>query len=52
MLGLKEKYLVELTKSKFRNHFDPILERASKNAHITDEYVGEINNLKPNRARI
>jgi hypothetical protein len=46
MLGLKENDLVELTKSEFLKHFDPILERASKTAHITDEDVEEINKLK------
>jgi hypothetical protein len=48
MPGLKEKYFVELTKSEFLSHFNPILERASKTAHITDEDVEEINNLKIN----
>jgi len=28
MLGLKEKDFVELTKSEFLSHFNPILERA------------------------
>ena len=46
MPGLKEKHLVELTKSEFLSHFNPILERASKTAHITDEDVEEINKLK------
>ena len=46
MPGLKEKYFVELTKSEFLSHFNPILERASKTAHITDEDVEEINKLK------
>jgi len=46
MLGLNEKDLVELTKSEFLNHFNSILERASKTAHITDEDVEEINKLK------
>ena len=46
MLGLKEKDFVELTKSEFLSHFNPILERASKTAHITDEDVEEINKLK------
>jgi bifunctional DNA-binding transcriptional regulator/antitoxin component of YhaV-PrlF toxin-antitoxin module len=46
MLGLKEKDFVELTKSEFLSHFNSILERASKNAHITDEDVGKINKFK------
>jgi hypothetical protein len=46
MLGLKEKDFVELTKSEFLSHFKPILERASKTAHITDEDIEEINKLK------
>ena len=46
MLGLKEKDFVELTKSEFLSHFNPILERASKTAHITDEDVDEMNLLK------
>ena len=46
MLGLKEKDFVELTKSEFLSHFNPILERTSKTAHITDEDVEEINKLK------
>ncbi len=48
MPGLKEKDFVELTKSEFLSHFNPILERASKTAHITDEDVEEINKLKIN----
>jgi hypothetical protein len=46
MLGLKEQYFIELTKSEFLSHFNPILERASKTAHITDEDVEGINRLK------
>ena len=46
MLGLKEKDFVKLTKSEFLIHFNPILERASKTAHITDEDVEEINKLQ------
>ena len=39
MPGLKEKRFVELTKSEFLSHFNPILEWASKTAHITAEQV-------------
>jgi len=46
MLGLKERDFVELTKSEFLNHFNPILERASQTAHINDEDFEEINKLK------
>ncbi len=46
MLGLKEKGFVKLTQSEFLIHFNPILERASKTAHITDEDVEEINKFK------
>ena len=46
MLGLKEKDFVELTKSEFLLHFNSILKRASKTAHLTDKDVEEINKLK------
>ena len=43
MPGLKEKHLVELTKSEFLIQFNLIIERASKTTHITDEDVEKIN---------